>query len=441
MNQLINNCINNIPYVITSTDQLIQSIMKIPRNKIKEHPHLISLDVKDMYTSIPAKDAINCVFDHLTSANFNYHGITAVDVKDLCSTITSNSYFEYDGKIFLQFKGLPMGNIISGTLANIFMGTIENTILNSLDCPGYFRYVDDTLIFCRNSIEASNILHAFNSANNNLQFEMEEANNRRLNILDLTLETDNDGNINWNLFRKPIRSDIFIQRHTALPTKQINNIVRNEVNRIALRCQTPKNRSYQLSLFQERLLNNGFSREEVRKLVPLNYQTRMLRRTNQNQDKKYFLRIPYINDHVDAQVKNTFKKMGINVFIAHRGQKLCDKLVKPRKYVCKVPNCIVPKHLCFKKRVVYRLTCNSCSSVYIGCTKRFLHTRVNEHLKQKKSAIKSHTQVCRQSTWKIDVITYGTDLIDLQMKEAYFINLLRPQLNTKEELAPFMIIT
>lgn len=427
--------LSNLPYVVTSTEDMLEKISKITPEEIRDHPHLVSLDICDMYTAIPANEAILCLCDHLTSANFNYHGIQTQDIHDLCHVITTNGYFQFNKTVYLQFHGLPMGNVISGLLANVFVSSIERKILHTLNIPGYFRYVDDTCLFCKNSDEANRIINMFNNAHKKLQFEMEEATDNSLNILDVKLTVDQSmGTVNTQLHRKDARSDMFINRKTNLPTSTIMTIAMNETIRIRERCQTEETLKHELELYNKRLMKNGFNRQEARKVTR---HSRVYRRTRDvSREDTIFLSVPFISDTLNAKIRKLFARHDIKVTLAHKGKSLKEHLkppIPPPK--CKLSNCHTPKDLCFRKMLVYGMKCNKCNADYIGSTKRHLHTRIKEHLTRDDSAIKRHAGQCMNSNnWSINIITTARDLIDLRIKEAYWIKQRNPKLNGKLEL-------
>ena len=53
-------------------------------------------------------------------------------------------YFSFNGEVFRQKEGLPMGSSISGILAIVFMDRLETIALSShLSISPYKRYVED----------------------------------------------------------------------------------------------------------------------------------------------------------------------------------------------------------------------------------------------------------------------------------------------------------
>ena len=96
--------------------------------------------------------------------------------------------------------------------------------------------------------------------------------------------------------------------------------------------------------------------------------------------------------------------------------------------------------LCFKRNIVYQLTCNNCHAIYIGSTVRALHTRVSEHLRRSNSAIYRHQIECF-ANYSISVLATAVDAKDLRFKEAILIRRLRPTLNRREEFVDVESLT
>ena len=84
--------------------------------------------------------------------------------------------------------------------------------------------------------------------------------------------------------------------------------------------------------------------------------------------------------------------------------------------------------------VVYKVTCNGCSSIYVGRTSRHVTTRISGHQK-KDSPVGQHLVECCGTThnvkWQILDACRG---VEKRMTiEAIYIKKLKPQLNTLVE--------
>ena len=88
--------------------------------------------------------------------------------------------------------------------------------------------------------------------------------------------------------------------------------------------------------------------------------------------------------------------------------------------------------------LVYKFTCASCSSSYIGETCRHFKTRIEEHIKKdNKSQIFKHllsTAMCFDSINSLcfKIIDKANSKFDLKIKEALHINSRKPNLNAQQ---------
>ena len=91
-----------------------------------------------------------------------------------------------------------------------------------------------------------------------------------------------------------------------------------------------------------------------------------------------------------------------------------------------------------KSFLVYKFTCASCSSSYIGETSRNFKTRIEEHIKKdNKSHIfkRLHSiATCFDSynSFCFKIIDKANSKFDLKIKEALHINLRKPNLNAQQ---------
>ena len=96
-----------------------------------------------------------------------------------------------------------------------------------------------------------------------------------------------------------------------------------------------------------------------------------------------------------------------------------------------------PIPLALRSRVVYKFTCASCNTRYIGETIRHFSKRINEHLfKDKSSHVFKHltsSVSCKNaaSTDCFQILDTATNNYELKIKEALFINSYKPELNTQ----------
>jgi len=106
--------------------------------------------------------------------------------------IFDSTYFVFDGVIYKQNFGTPMGSPFSPINSGLIMRDLEERVLEMLGFPPtfYFRYVDDiAMAIPADSLEIT--LNIFNSLHPRLQFTA-EIGGEMLNFLDIAIIKNNN---------------------------------------------------------------------------------------------------------------------------------------------------------------------------------------------------------------------------------------------------------
>ena len=156
--------------------------------------------------------------------------------------------------------------------------------------------------------------------------------------------------------------------------------------------------------------------------------------TNQNQLKDtsgiHYFKLPYIGNlshHIKKKLSklcNEFCKENVNIKLVFNSFKIENYFSYKN---------VIPDDL--KSFLVYKFTCASCSSSYIGETCRHLKTSIEEDIKKdNKSHIFKHlhsTATCFDSYNSLCfiIIDKANSKSDLKIKEALHINWSKPNLN------------
>ena len=157
--------------------------------------------------------------------------------------------------------------------------------------------------------------------------------------------------------------------------------------------------------------------------------------------------IPKIDEIEDPEEKESVNEKMI--FLQYRG-KLTDKFKCSLKKLVPIKVILTLKKLKtvlpslkpaiekpFKSGIVYQITCPRCNSRYVGQSVRHLLTRIKEHSRTS-TPVGSHFQLCNNhNNISIDndvkILASSNYQRQLLIKEALFINDLKPSLNTKDE--------
>ena len=185
----------------------------IPDNAI-----LLSLDVKNLFPSIPSQECISLVESLLFKTKLPK--VTIENLVQLLSLVLEQNFFKFNNKFYKQRTGLAMGSCLSPFLSEVFMCNLENIIMSSRfsdHLRAYKRYVDDIcILWVGSELELSDFLTFVNSLHPNISFTLEREIDRRLPFLDLLL-CRNDGTIDFEVYRKPTATDNIIQFSSNSP--------------------------------------------------------------------------------------------------------------------------------------------------------------------------------------------------------------------------------
>ena len=194
-----------------------------------------------------------------------------------------------------------------------------------------------------------------------------------------------------------------------------------------------------MSVFEDVLRTNGYPDDFISGTKHLPSKQERKRHSLSGSHHLYF-RFPYISDTIDRQVRNIFRKEKMEVRLTRRSKTLRgflntrERTNKP----CCLSGCPVQdKTLCFRRLVVYRLTCTLCGQFYIGSTIRDLHQRCKEHATDQRSSMFQHLRSCGSYTFLTSVIGRDIDEVNLRLRESALILKMKPQINSKAEQLEF----
>lgn len=133
--------LKDVPAHLENSLELISASKPAISPPTKTLPYPCSLDVVSLYTSIPIQEAITNATDRIHMPILH---LAKQDIIDLLKVTLNNMYFSFNGQVFSQKEGLPMGANIAGILAILFVDRLETIGLSShLSIRSYRRYVDD----------------------------------------------------------------------------------------------------------------------------------------------------------------------------------------------------------------------------------------------------------------------------------------------------------
>ena len=110
----------------------------------------MNLYVMSLFTNVLIKEALEVIGRRLREG-VKLAGCTELapeDIMDLLEFVLSTTYFMFDGKIYQQIHGTPMGNPVSVWVSNLYMEDHEDRSIQStppeMKPKIWKRYVDDS---------------------------------------------------------------------------------------------------------------------------------------------------------------------------------------------------------------------------------------------------------------------------------------------------------
>jgi hypothetical protein len=440
LSALLSPLLKTVPAHIPDSSHLMTAVTGTAPEVLQQHPFQASLDVVALYTSVPVEEALGAVRDKLLREAVVPSPLETEDVVTLLRAVFNLTFFSFEGEIFRQRTGLPMGCAVSGITAILFLERIEERALALFArCPLFVRYVDDCYALVRNEDDARQLLAIFNDQHPSIKFELEmcarENNATSLSLLDLTVRLREDGEATFDFYTKEAKKEIFVHRQSALPWSQKTAAIRNEIKRIETRSDA--NRSSNKAAFEAKLRSNGYNEDDIRSCSRA---SRGGRSSGRERGPAYYINLPFFGENAERRIRRAFTKEGINIRITRRATTILD-IVRPRQpdtRVCRWDLCPTKDAgTCFVKNCVYEITCQPCGRRYVGSTIRPMHERIREHTRSGRgSTIHQHLLACGNGAARTNVriLARERDEVNARIREAIAIKKICPELNTQEEI-------
>lgn len=374
-----------------------------------------------------------------------------------------------------------MGTIVAPVYANLTMGYLEIKLYELCQqiCPdlkiyieeNFKRYLDDCIIILDTGlIKEEQFFNMLNSLNSDIVFT-KDVSTEKINFLDLTLYVSNSNSITTDIYYKPTNNFSYLpfnSNHSRLIKRNVPYCLMNRIDRLVSNNDRKLFRLiemgkhliksfYPVGLVIDSILkticpvkNSKTSPKNPNKVFYVNYNLKAyndiynnvikpnIKILEEDQNFKY-LEFQKIN----KQPLNIYNYLRINTKFQVK------KCGKPKCLTCPILieykysinisgiNVILNKSsYCNSKNVVYVIKCN-CNKLYIGKTTNQLNTRINLHRNQTKHEkytilpANRHMREC-DSRYEVTIL-YQSDeesKLYLENMEYYFIQLLKPELNT-----------
>ena len=410
-------------FMLSSTSDFISRIRDctIPANHC-----FVSYDVVSLFTNVPLQEVIDIACDYV----YHRHSETKPKYEEkhfrklLC--FATQGIFLYKDKLYKQTDGVAMGSPLAPTLANLFLGHLEQEWINDSSSPLiYLRYVDD--IFC--VFDARNDKHLefmqfLNTRHPNLTFTCETG-PTKLPFLDVMLEMNNGMPI-FSVFRKETYTGLLLNFTSYCPLAWKKGLVKCLLTRAVRICSNSEMLNVEIEKLKKYFYANGYPKQWLDKVIRSFFQRQATLNSDRAQDNSIYLCLPYfgaISEKLKQQMLRFARQYSLDIRVLFKPYKISNY------FSLKTP---VPQAI--RSGVIYNFSCLVDPSLcYVGRTKRHLCSRVREHRDPtKNSAISNHLLDCINCTCNLQnftILRSTSNFSELPIYEALLIKKLRPQLN------------
>jgi uncharacterized protein (UPF0335 family) len=356
-------------YSVKNSIELCHKLQKLspPPNSL-----IVSFDVKNLFTNVPPSEVIEILKCKFNNINLdNNHKNRILDLTKICM---DQNYFKFNNVCYKILDSLPMGNQLSPLLSEIYLDNFENLLFNSehpllkhVFC--YFRYVDDIFcIFTSTKRVLNTFLNHLNSLNKNLEFTLEVGENSQINFLDLSIKIV-ENRFKFSIYRKPSYTDSIIHSTSNHPQSHKLASFHSMIHRLLSIPLEKEEFNNEIKIIKQIALNNGFDETIVSNIIKKKEKDNMISKfiypRVTHSDNLPWRRIIYV-DNSSYFYKKTTKNLFKTAFYTNNN---LGKLIFNNKDGSNK----------FDNSGVYKITCNDCSSCYVGQTTRSINTRIKEH--------------------------------------------------------------
>nr|VZI37089.1 unnamed protein product [Spirometra erinaceieuropaei] len=332
---------------VHSAEEFLEKIRVV---MIEPNERMVSFDDVSLFTSIPQALAVETLSDLLRQ---NYDGDddqpTAQDLIKLIGRCLK-TFFTFEGTIYEQIKGTPLGSPFSRLIAEIVLHKLERRLFKKYKPKFWARYVDRTFVII---YQDKTIYHAevLNSTIPDLKFTMEEKVGDKLPFLAVLVCRQPNAELATSVYRKPTNTLQMFSYNSNLPLQHKRSCVRTLYRRVETHCSMPAAKLDDIKRLRELLRANAYPRAFIER------SRRQPKKQNEGHGQSNSWRsIPYIKG-VSEAVARSFAPLRIGV--AHRP----DSTIRQQVMRPKDP---IPKQE--MSAVVYRLQCSCGRFNYVGET-------------------------------------------------------------------------
>ena len=402
----------------------------------------VSFDVVSLFTNIPLEFTIELIADKLYGENnVTKPPMPKSSLVELLRCATGGM-FSHRNELLQQTDGVSMGNPLAPTLANFFLGSLENelweTELQHAYPVFYTRYVDDVFCIFREGADFKVFLSKLNSLHRNLSFTY-ELGGSSLPFLDMRVDLQAT-TISSTIYRKKTDTGVILNYSSNAPRQWKSALFKWFLARAERLCSDESLRQEEWTHLRNQFHANGYPDWFLDKELDKYKQHKVDTATSEMdvdqrkdgdggsvKERRIWCKIPFVGRpslQFRKRVMSLFKGVLSDPKVVFTTSKVKDYFVNKDT---------TPKP--FLSQVVYQFTClRDADTKYVGFTNRKLKQRVHEHLRTGTTAIGDHLTKCdvccnNASMDDFVILKKCQNATDARIFEALMIKKTKPKLN------------
>nr|VZI52022.1 unnamed protein product [Spirometra erinaceieuropaei] len=155
------------------------------------------------------------------------------------------TYFMFDGTIYEQVKGTPMGSPISGFIVEAVLQRLESLVFQHHRPKFWARYVNDTFVVIKRD-QVRTFKERLSSVFPDIQFTMKEEENNQLAFLDALVFRKDCGGLKTKVFQKATNTMQVLNFNNNHPISHKRSCVRTLYRRVETHCSEPEDKIAEL---------------------------------------------------------------------------------------------------------------------------------------------------------------------------------------------------
>ena len=253
---------------IQDTTHMLQQIESWNKEKgpFPENTKLVTIDVVGLYSNIPHDESKSSIEEQMQKhALFGSPPVeTVVKVAD---HVLSNNVFTFENKIYKQVHGTAMGTPMAPTVANLFMTSLEEKILQNSPVPVdpeyWKRFIDDIfLLWVGSEEELERFLEFLNEIHPTIKFT-HSCSNDQISFLDISISLKN-GFLSTDLFTKPTDSHAYLLYSSCHPPHVKKNLPFSQFLRLRRICSEEPQFKKRCNELEKYLKVRGYSKKIIK---------------------------------------------------------------------------------------------------------------------------------------------------------------------------------